>query len=154
MKQASRWNISHKTEIKAPIDVVWAALIDIDDWKWNKWTRLEADEATEGRKGKLKASYEGNDEWLEFDFFFGKISEEDHVMTWKGSVGPGGCLFHGNHAMSLEVLDDNNNTTLLHHTEEFSGLLPRFGMGLPYQKLDRNYLLMNEGLKKYVESKV
>jgi hypothetical protein len=34
----------------------------------------------------------------------------------------------------------------------FSGLLPILGIGLPYKKLDRNYLLMNEALKAHVEA--
>jgi hypothetical protein len=40
--------ISHTTVISASIDQVWKALIDIDDWQWNKWTRLEASQAKTG----------------------------------------------------------------------------------------------------------
>ena len=79
---------------------MWKALVDIDAWEWNKWTRLEATEASQGTRGK-------------------------------GSSG----------------------LTRLIHTEIFGGLLPALGVGLPYNILDRNYLLMNESLKKFVEVK-
>jgi hypothetical protein len=147
----SRWNISHTTDIDAPIDAVWTALIDIDDWEWNRWTKLKAAEASTGTPGQLKASYEGNDQWESFDFTFGEVSEEDHILTWLGRVGPNGCLFNGQHTMQLEPLD--SQTTRLKHTERFGGLLPRLGLGLPYKILDRNYNFMNVELKKHVENK-
>ena len=151
----SNRNIKHVTNINAPIEVVWKALVDIDAWEWNKWTRLEAKEASEGTRGKLRASYEGDGEWETFDFTFGEVDSVAHILNWKGSVGPFGCLFTGNHVMRLEniVDDDGSGLTRLIHTETFGGLLPALGMGLPYKILDRNYLLMNESLKKFVEVK-
>lgn len=147
----SRFNISHETIINAPIEKVWKELIAIDDWEWNRWTKLKADSLTEGVEGKLMASYEGNDEWNEFDFRFGKVSESEHLLTWMGSVGPKGCLFSGHHTMRLETM--NKNETRLIHKEEFGGLLAKLGLGLPFKTLDRNYLLMNESLKKCAEGK-
>jgi hypothetical protein len=141
--------ISHTTIISAPIDQIWKALIDIDDWKWNKWTRLEASQAKTGVTGKLKGCYEGNDQdWETFNFFFGEISQENHLLTWKGKVA-GGVLFSGHHTMELEKIDDQ--TTRLIHEERFGGLLPMLNLGLPYKTLDRNYLLMNKALKAHVE---
>lgn len=149
MPSSSSRNIEHITDIHAPIEKVWEALIDIGNWKWNRWTRLHADRAEEGVKGKLLASFEGNDEWESFSFTFGTV--EENSMTWTGSVGPSGCLFNGHHTMKLEEIEGD---TRLIHTEKFSGILPRLGLGLPYDKLDRNYLLMNEALKKFVENGV
>jgi hypothetical protein len=162
MLSPSRWNIAHSTVIDAPIALVWAALVDLEDWShWNEWTRLEAKTVEAGVAGTLKASYEGNGEWESFDFYFGEVNSDLHKLTWKGKVGPGGCLFSGQHTMRLEALDDAaettgddaNNKCRLFHTEEFGGLLPRLGLGLPYKTLDRNYLYMNDGLKKHAESK-
>lgn len=160
--------IEHITEIDAPIETVWKALIDVNDgWpKWNKWTLLEAGTPTTGLKGTLKACYEGNDEdWQTFQFEFAEVNHDNHIMAWKGSVGPfDGCLFRGYHVMRLQeelmMVNNNNNddddgkkrrTTRLIHTETFGGLLPFLHMGLPYDKLDRNYRLMNESLKAFVE---
>eukprot|EP00571_Detonula_confervacea_P013082 CAMPEP_0172309982 /NCGR_PEP_ID=MMETSP1058-20130122/11040_1 /TAXON_ID=83371 /ORGANISM="Detonula confervacea, Strain CCMP 353" /LENGTH=152 /DNA_ID=CAMNT_0013022713 /DNA_START=100 /DNA_END=558 /DNA_ORIENTATION=+ len=147
----SRYNISHETIIQAPVDRVWKELISIDDWSWNRWTKLKAEKPVEGVKGKLLASYEGNEQWKEFDFQFGPISESEHILTWVGSVGPKGCLFSGYHSMQLEPV--NESETRLIHREDFGGILPKLGFGLPYKTLDRNYLLMNESLKQCVEEK-
>lgn len=146
----SRHNISHETIINAPIANVWKALIAIDDWEWNDWTKLEAEKPSQGVKGTLLASYEGNGQWERFAFEFGPVSEKKHLLTWLGSVGPNGCLFSGHHTMQLEAIDDNH--TKLLHQERFGGLLPFLGLGLPYKTLDRNYLLMNESLKNHVEN--
>lgn len=142
--------IEHVTDIDAPVDVVWKALFDINDWEWNKWTRLEANSIpAEGVKGELKASYAGNDEC---DFTFGEVSSKSYILQWLGSVGPSGCLFSGVHTMRLEIISEHQ--TRLIHSEKFGGLLPALGLGLPYETLEKNYLLMNERLKKFVEAKV
>lgn len=52
--------------------------------------------------------------------------------------------------MQLEKLSEG--TTRLTHKEKFSGLLPLLGVGLPYKKLDSNYLKMNLALKEHVEA--
>ena len=49
----SRFNISHETIINVPVEEVWKELIAIDDWEWNKWTKLKADNPPrEGVRGK------------------------------------------------------------------------------------------------------
>ena len=144
-------NISHETLIDAPVEKVWEAIVSIDDWEWNKWTKLVANSgAKTGEKGKLKASYEGDDKWETFDFAFGEVNEDKHLLEWEGSVA-GGILFKGRHHMRLEAAMPNQ--TRLEHKEKFGGLLPMLGLGLPYKTLDRNYLLMNEALKEHVETK-
>jgi hypothetical protein len=145
-------SIQHVTLIDAPVETVWKALIDVNDWRWNLWTRLEAGTPAVGLKGTLKACYEGNDQdWQTFEFEFAEVDCEAHILAWKGEVGPfGGCLFKGYHTMKLEPV--NAKQTKLVHTEVFGGLLPMLRLGLPYSKLDRNYRLMNESLKEHVET--
>jgi hypothetical protein len=131
---------------------VWAALTDIAHWDdWNKWTALEATEAKTGVSGTLHACYEGDGKWQTFDFTFGTVDASSHTMAWFGKVG-GGCLFHGQHEMRLEVVSPT--VTLLIHQEKFSGCLPALNAGLPYSKLRRNYLWMNEALKAKLEGGV
>lgn len=143
-------NIKHITDIAMPIDQVWDSLVDIDHWNWNLWTKLQATEAKNGNKGKLQACYKGDDiEWKTFDFTFGPV--EKYLLTWIGSVGPRGCLFYACHTMKLEKIDET--ATRLVHEEEFSGLLPKVGMGLPFKQLDQNYLKMNNAFKAYIEAK-
>ena len=149
----SRWDIKHVTDINAPIEQAWDHLVDIDNWDWNLWTRLEAAEVKAGTKGKLKASVNGDDrKWETFDFEFGPVVRDDHIMTWFGKVGPKGSLFQGYHTMELQKTGDK--TTRLIHKEVFGGLLPLLGLGLPYKKLNENYLKMNMAFKDYVEAKV
>lgn len=142
--------IEHVTTIDAPIEAVWKALIDTKDWSWNHWTRLETNEApTVGLQGTLKACYGGNNQdWQSFPFEFADVDPKHHVLAWKGQV-LGGCLFSGYHTMRLEKVTANQ--TKLTHTEVFGGILPMLRLGLPYPKLDRNYRLMNESMKKYAE---
>lgn len=144
--------IQHITIIDAPIRTVWKALFDINDWScWNKWTVLEAGVPTAGLKGTLRACYEGDGkDWQTFPFEFAEVDSDRHVLAWRGSVGPfDGCLFNGYHTMRLEEVSPQQ--TRLIHEEVFGGLLPILRLGLPYSKLDRNYRLMNEALKKHVE---
>jgi hypothetical protein len=148
--------IEHVTTIDAPIDDVWRHLVDVNDWSWNRWTQLEAGTPAIGLKGTLRACYDGNNkDWVTFPFEFAEVDPDHHVLAWKGSVGPfGGCLFRGYHTMRLEktTTDNGVHRTSLIHTEVFDGLLPFLRVGLPYAKLDRNYRLMNEGLKEHVEA--
>jgi len=146
--------IEHVTIIEAPIQDVWKALIKVNEWSWNKWTRLEVQfgiNPATGVKGKLKACYEGNDkDWQTFDFEFAAVDPSNHLLAWQGAVA-GGYLFKGYHTMKLEKVPSERNQTKLIHREVFSGLLPILKLGLPYAKLDRNYRLMNEALKEHIE---
>jgi hypothetical protein len=147
--------IEHNTVIHAPVEKAWEALIDIDNWDWNKWFRIEVGEVANGVKGKLKVSSEGNDEWDTYDLTFGNMNDPaSYTLHWTGSVGIKGCLFHGNHIMKLEVIkseDGCSSFTQLHHSEEFDGILPHLNLGFHYDVLDKNYLLVNEALKELVE---
>jgi hypothetical protein len=150
----SRHNITHITEIQAPIEFVWKTLFDLDDWKnWNKWTLISTKDPSvtpkQGVPGILKVCYEGDDQnWQTYDFVFGEILHENHLLTWQGAVA-GGCLFSGHHTMRLEGTSPNE--TNLTHAEQFGGMLPMMGVGLPYKTMNRNYLLMNESFKAHVE---
>jgi len=144
--------IEHTTTIDAPIDTVWRELFDVNDWRWNKWFKLEAGIPTTGLKGTLRACFEGNNrDWKTFEFEFAEVNPDEHVLAWKGEVGPfGGCLFRGYHTVKLEKI--NATQTRLIHTENFGGILPYLNMGLPFTALDRNYRLFNEALKEHVEA--
>ncbi len=147
--------IEHITEIDAPIQIVWEAITDLKNWnQWNKWFTLEAvpgneKPVTSGQKGKVHACFEGDDKkWNEYDCQFGEVNHDDHVLVWFGNIGPNGCLFSGYHTMMLQ---ESGSGTRLIHTEKFGGILPSLGLGLPFDKLNRNYRLANEGLKAFAE---
>lgn len=45
----------------------------------------------------------------------------------------------------------SDSVTRIEHADVFGGLFPLLGLGLPYQKLKRNYALINHALKKKAE---
>lgn len=159
----SHRTISHTIEIDAPLEDVSKCLFDLNEWnEWNKWTLLATKDlkvaAKSGDPGILKACYEGNNQdWQTFDFVFGEIrndstaNQKDRLLTWQGSV-LGGCLFSGHHTIRLVTMGENK--TKMIHTETFGGVLPAMRMGLPYNKLNRNYRLINEAFKAHVEAKL
>lgn len=136
--------------IQGDIDRIWSALVDIDHWEWNRWTRLAADEVREGVKGTLHASFDGDEVWKTFPFTFGVVDPARHLLSWQGSVA-GGLVFSGRHHMRLEEVGPG--WTRLEHNEVFGGLAPMLGFGLPFKKLARNYRAMNEALKAAIEGR-
>eukprot|EP00558_Chaetoceros_sp_UNC1202_P011722 CAMPEP_0197247620 /NCGR_PEP_ID=MMETSP1429-20130617/30074_1 /TAXON_ID=49237 /ORGANISM="Chaetoceros sp., Strain UNC1202" /LENGTH=149 /DNA_ID=CAMNT_0042708567 /DNA_START=32 /DNA_END=481 /DNA_ORIENTATION=- len=137
-------------EIDAPVKEVWSVVSDIQSFdKWSKWTKFDnvPDEPV-GETTTLLASFDGNDEWKAYDCVFNAIDGNTYLLNWSGSVPCG--LFHGNHTIQLKPIDENR--THVTHNEDFSGLLPALNLGMPYAKVERNYGLMNEALKKYIET--
>jgi hypothetical protein len=118
-------------------------LIDIGDWEWNKWTRLEASQAKTGVIGKLKACYEGNDQdWETFDFFFGEVSQENHLLTWKGKVA-GGVLFSGHYTMELEKIDYPDDET--HKQRPIRRSLAHVESGIALQEIGSKLFAHEQG---------
>jgi|ERR1719354_190833 len=145
--------IEHITDIKGNIDEAWNALSDLSSWEWNKWTRLEPESLTTGAKCKMRASFKGDDEWVEYDCVLAEVNPKTYTLSWSGSVA-GGCLFSGFHTMRLETVQiDDSEWVRLTHTETFGGILPVLWLGLDYNVLNENYLLMNRGFKSFIEKR-
>lgn len=51
----------------------------------------------------------------------------------------------------MQLTKISETETSLEHSEDFSGLLPALNLGMPFKKLEKNYALINEALKKQVE---
>jgi len=143
--------IEHTTTIDAPIDAVWWEVFDVNDWRWNKWFKLEAGIPVTGLKGTLRVCLEGdNKDWKTYEFEFADVDNDRYIMAWKGEVGPfGGCIFRGYHTVKLEKITATQ--TRLIHTEIFGGILPYLKLGFHYPTIDRNYRFFNEALKEHVE---
>eukprot|EP00732_Lithocolla_globosa_P006468 Lithocolla_globosa_v1_NODE_7539_length_933_cov_5.620729.p1 type:complete len:263 gc:universal NODE_7539_length_933_cov_5.620729:810-22(-) len=138
--------IKHEIDVDAPIEKVWETLTNLNEWdKWSKWTKFEMKSISPGVNGKMFMSFDGNDKWKSFDFTLREVDKENHLLRWGGGLGP---IFQGNHWFKLT---SNGDKTHVFHSEQFSGLAPALGKGMPYAKMDRNYRLINEKLKEYVE---
>jgi len=150
------FQIRWETEIAAPIDRVWEALLDFDSWsEWSEWTVFEGVEqpAQSGSTGTLVVHFDGKGSAEQrYPFSFKEIDGEQHLLNWHGSV-LGGYLFYGNHWMRLKEgpSTDGQPMTILEHGEDMMGLLPALGLAMPYAKVRRNYKLMNEELKSFIE---
>ena len=104
-------------------------------------------------KCKMRASFKGDDEWVEYDCILAEVDPKTYTLSWSGSVA-GGCLFSGYHTMRLETVHiDNSEWVRLTHTEKFGGILPALSLGLDYNIWwNKNYLLlMNTSFKSCVE---
>jgi hypothetical protein len=99
----------------------------------------------------LKASFKGDDEWVEYDCILAEVNPKTHTLSWTGSLA-GGCLFSGSHTMRLEAVHiDDSDWVRLTHTENFGGILPAVWLGMDYNQLNKNYLLMNTSFKSFIE---
>ena len=74
--------------------------------------------------------------------------EPARELRWLGTLPVPG-LFNGEHIFRIEPAGDGR--ACFHHGEHFTGLLIPF-MGGTLTKTERGYRLMNEALKRRVES--
>mmetsp|Transcript_4518 Transcript_4518/g.8626 ORF Transcript_4518/g.8626 Transcript_4518/m.8626 type:complete len:196 (-) Transcript_4518:263-850(-) len=74
---------THTITIDAPIELVWKVLTDLDHWQWNKWTRLEAQDASIGAFGKMKTSMDGIGHWKTYPLMIEEISDKKKLFSWK-----------------------------------------------------------------------
>lgn len=141
--------IRHETDIAAPADAVWAILVDMTNWHtWNAYTTFEALEVKAGATVTLRFSVDGDGKSQTASCTLHEVDADKLILRWGGGLGP---LLQGNHWLRLERR--GSNTCRLFHGEDFTGLLPALNVGLPYAKLDRNYLLMNEALQARAEGR-
>ena len=144
--------IRTEIDIDANIDMVWDALMDYENWKlWSKWTHFEGipQNAQDGTKGTLVIAYDGDEKYERFSFVLKETSKSKYFMNWTGNIPPN--LFNGNHW--IQLTETSPGKTHVEHSEDFSGILPYFRIGMPFDKVERNYGLINIGLKQYVENK-
>ncbi len=138
-----------EVEIAAPIDQVWNALVDFENWKsWN----LTVDEVLgdfklnskimvtmRAAKGKKPMSYAA--EIVEVD--------ENKSYRWRATM-MAGFLFTNYKVFTLEATETGTKLT---HNEEFTGLL----VPLFWKKMETGAVpllkLLNRGLKKSLEKK-
>lgn len=142
--------IRQDIEIDASITDVWAVVSDLGNWSsWSKWTWFEDVESRSGTTATLVVSFDGNEKLTRYaGTKIVAVDGENFFLNWRGTVPCG--LFYGNHWIQLIKVTDNK--TLVQHYEDFSGMLPALGIGMPYKKVERNYGLINNALKARVEA--
>lgn len=144
------FEIRDDIEINAPVDKVWATIIDFENYKnWNSQLFYLGGTVEANGKLHLKLSAEGADPYE----FKPKISfwDENKRFAWLAITGLP-KVFDGEHF--FEFKDLGNGTTLLINREEYRGILSQIFRQLPMMKTaPEGFKKMNLECKNYIESK-
>ena len=136
-------SITTEVHIEATPERVWHILTDLDRYpEWNPFITQASGQLAEG--GRLSIQAGG----MAFKPVV-RVYRPSQELQWLGSLWFRG-LFDGAHR--FELVPQSDGTTLLRHSEDFSGLL----VGLLASKLDRDtragFVAMNEALKARAET--
>lgn len=142
------FEIRNDIEINAPIDKVWNAVIDFDNYKkWNSQLTFLGGTVKPNGKLHLRLAAEGADPYE----FKPNISywTEKKQFAWLAQTGLP-RIFDGEHFFELKDL--GNGKTLLTNREEYRGVLSQIFRQLPMMKTAPDgFKKMNIELKNYVE---
>lgn len=142
------FEINEKIEINAPVEQVWAAIIDFETYsEWNSQLKYLGGEVKPNGQLHLKLSAEGADPYE----FKPDIShwEDNKRFAWLARTGLP-RVFDGEHFFELQQIDDS--TTLVTNREEYRGVMSLIMKNLPMMKTaPEGFQKMNKELKNYVE---
>jgi hypothetical protein len=135
--------IYSKISIPASAEMVWKVLTDTEKYpEWNPLIQSLEGELKEGNK--LKARINGmkfKPKVLDF--------KQNKLFRWKGRfLIPG--LFDGEHSFEIEEVSENR--CVLHHYENFSGILVPFMRKKLKNEVEPLFEQFNEKLEEKVES--
>lgn len=135
-------NTYTEININSPIDKVWDALADIENYHtWNPYHIKVQGKLALGEKLKVNI-HKPNGVKIEIEPYVMKL-ERNKILTWGGGVSG---IFKGIHV--FELISLQKNKTKLIHRERFSGI------AIPFASLDaieEGYNQMNKALKKKLE---
>lgn len=142
------FEIKEEVEINAPLEQVWAAIIDFNTYSaWNSQLEYLGGEVEPDGNLHLKLSAEGADPY-EFKPII-RHWEENQRFAWLARTGfP--RVFDGEHFFELRQIDDS--TTLVTNQEEYRGVMSLITKNLPMMKTaPEGFQKMNKELKNYIE---
>lgn len=134
--------------INATPDKVWAVLTDFENYyNWNPFIKSITGKPNVG--SQIAVSIEPPQGKIMTFKPTVLVFERNKEFRWIGRLLFKG-VFDGEH--KFELIDNGNGTTIFNHSETFKGIL----VGIFKKQLESNtrkgFELMNESLKKYVES--
>ena len=128
-------------EIDATPEEVWNVLLDFPSHeKWNPFFSRIVGNATERESIKITAR-KGDGDGMSFSPTILDV-DPNRLLRWKGKLLIPG-IFDGEHIFRLETLDGNR--TLLHHSENFGGILIPL-MGKLLADTEQGFRGLNEAL--------
>lgn len=134
--------------INATPEKVWRVLTDFKNYpNWNPFIKSISGEPQVGRQITVSiVSPEGKNMTFKPTVL---AFEHNKEFRWIGTLLFKG-LFDGEH--KFELIDNGNGTTIFNHSETFKGLLVRLFKKQLENNTKKGFELMNENLKKQVES--
>ncbi len=145
----TRFEINEKVEVNAPVEKVWATLIDFASYsEWNSQLEYLGGEVKPNGQLHLKLSVAGAEPYE----FKPTIShwEENQRFAWLARTGLP-RIFDGEHFFELEKIDERS--TLVTNREEYRGVLSLLMKNLPMMKgAPAGFEKMNRELKNYLEN--
>ena len=142
-------SISTEIEIEAPASAVWSELADGKAYPdWNPFVKRLSGDLKAGNRLNVTIQSEGN---APMDFTPEVlVADVGKELRWVGRLGVKG-IFDGEHYFILEETD--RGTTILHHGENFRGILGYPVLALIGKDTHNGFLAMNDALKSRVENK-
>lgn len=143
-------SISTEVEIAAPASVVWEELTEGGDYpEWNPFVTHMSGDLEVGNYLNVTIQSEGN---APMDFTPVVLAvDKGAEFRWAGKLGFRG-VFDGEHYFILE--ETKRGTTILHHGENFTGLLAYPLIGLIGDDTKSGFVAMNQALKERAELEV
>ena len=143
-------SLSTEVEIAAPASIVWQELTDGAAYpEWNPFVMHLSGDLEVGKRLNVTIQSEGN---APMDFTPEVlVADKDSEFRWVGKLGFRG-VFDGEHYFMLEETDQG--TTILHHGENFRGILAYPMIALIGADTLSGFEAMNQALKERAELKV
>lgn len=141
VERPTRISIDTAVDLPAPVEIVWAALIDTSAYPdWNPYhVSVEGDLAIGEKLNVRIEKPNGHNLTIYPSVLEIQINQS---LVWGG--GPRG-LFRGEHRFDLERISPD--CTRLHHTEVFAGLFVSFAQ---LDAIEPGYQAMNEALRNHL----
>ena len=139
-------HISTEITINAPVDAVWAVLMDFPKYpEWNPFIPKVSGEIKKGNTIEVTFHTKGSDPMVFTPEIL--VNDANSLFRWQGRLLMPG-IFTGRHTFKLEKIDEKK--TRLVQKEDFNGILVPF---FNFDSTIEGFTLMNEALKKRVEGK-
>lgn len=139
-------SIQTSIRISAAPSIVWKALMDFEKYpEWNPFIHISG-QAQKGSRLKNTIFLEGQKPQV----FKPEVLEveQEKSFRWLGHLFIAG-LFDGEHSFRLEA--DANGGTILHHNENFKGILSGLILKMIKTQTQEGFEKMNQALKEYCE---
>ncbi len=141
--------VSASADIAAPIDAVWAALVDFDHYgDWNIFTPRVDTDLEVGSAVKTRVVMPGRSSTMRTEWI--NLVEPGKTICWGMHMGHP-ALLCANRWQMLSVLE--NGQTRYETIDKFSGLLTPLVLALYGRPMQTGFQSVADGLKKWLEEK-